>query len=122
TEAGPSAPSSSPSALRRSPSHRTGSSQAVCQHVTWLFPSSEHREENFAAHVRFTRFVVGHDSLRRRQHRNSKPVVHPRQVLDRGVNPTPRLRYPLDLANNRLAVEIFQFDLELAAARGMLHA
>src|ERR1700755_941675 len=70
-------------------------------------PSSEHREENFTAHIRVARVVVGHDSLRRRQHRNSEPVVHARQVLDRGVNPPPRLRYPLDLANDRLPLEKF---------------
>src|SRR6202140_4138596 len=85
-------------------------------------PSSEHREENFAAHVGVTRLVVSHNSLRRRQNRNAETVVHARQVLDRGVNPPPRLRYPLDLANHRLAVEIFQLDLELAAAGSVLDA
>src|SRR5260370_7362592 len=66
----------------------------------------EHREENFAAHIRVARIVVGHDSLRRRQHRNSETVVHARQALHRGVNPPPRLRYPLDLPYPRLAPEI----------------
>src|ERR1700736_4790481 len=97
-------------------------SQAACRYVTWLIPSSEHREENFAAHIRVARVVVSHNSLRRRQHRNSETVVHARQILHRGVNPPPRLRYPLDLANHRLAVEILQLDLKLAAARGMLAA
>src|SRR5579859_1763165 len=50
-------------------------------------PFSEHREENFAAHIRVARVVVSHDSLRRRQHRNAETVVHARQVLHRGVNP-----------------------------------
>src|ERR1700736_2581882 len=86
------------------------------------YPSSEHREENFAAHIRVARGVVSHDSLRRRQHRNAETVVHARQVLHRGVNPPTRLRDPLDLANDGLAVEIFQLDLELAAAGGMLDA
>src|SRR5437660_12471824 len=99
-----------------------GPSQAACRYVTWLNPSSEHREENFAAHIRVARVVVGHDSLRRRQHQNAEAVVHARQVLHRGVNPPSRLRYPLDLADHRLAVEIFQLDLELAAPRGMLDA
>src|SRR5262249_4768309 len=47
---------------------------------------------------------------------------HARQVLHRGVNAAARLGHPLDLANDRLAVEIFQLDLELAAARGMFDA
>src|ERR1700681_3812431 len=85
-------------------------------------PSSEHREENFAAHIRVARFVVSHNSLRRRQHRNSETVVHARQVLHRGINASPRLRYPLNLANPRLTVEILQLDLKLAAAAGMLDA
>src|SRR6476659_10693069 len=85
-------------------------------------PSSEHRKENFAAHIRVARLVVGHNSLRRRQHRNSQTVIDARQVLHRGVNPPPRLRYPLDLADYRLAVEILQLDLKLAAARGMFDA
>src|SRR5205823_12252704 len=87
-----------------------------------LNPSSEHREENFAAHIRVTRGVVSHDSLRRRQYRNAETVVHPRQVLHRGVNPPARLGDPLNLANDGLAVEIFQLDLELAAARSMFDA
>src|SRR5215213_5616809 len=87
-----------------------------------LIPSSEHREENFAAHVGVARLVVSHNSLRCGQHRNSETVVHARQVLHRGIDSPPRLRYPLDLANYRLAVEIFQFDLKLAAAGSMLDA
>src|SRR3954464_7412081 len=81
---------------------------------------SEHREENFAAHVRFTRTVVSHDSLRCRQHRNAESVIDPRQVLHRGVNATPGLGDSLDLADDGLAVEILQLDLDLAAARGVL--
>src|SRR4051812_23521601 len=87
-----------------------------------LIPSSEHREENFAAHVGVARLVVSHNSLWRGQHRNPETVVHTRQVLHRGINSPPRLRYPLDLANNRFAVEVFEFDLKLAAARSMLDA
>src|SRR3954466_7634613 len=87
-----------------------------------LYPFSEHREENFAAHIRVARVVVSHDSLRRRQHRNAETVVDPRQVLHRGVYAPAGLRHPLDLADDGLAVEIFQLNLELAAPGGMLHA
>src|SRR6185437_3349051 len=85
-------------------------------------PSSEHREENFAAHIRVTRFVVSHDSLGCRQNRNSETVVDARQVLHRGVNAASRLGDALDLADHGLAVKILQLDLELAAAGGMLDA
>src|SRR4051812_45333698 len=85
-------------------------------------PSSEHGEENFAAHVGVTRLVVSHDSLRRRQHGNAEPVIYARQILHRGIDSPPRLGHPLDFANDRLAVEIFQLDLELATAGGMLNA
>src|SRR5579871_1638288 len=77
--------------------------------------SSEHRKENLAAHIRVARVVVSHDSLRRRQHRNAEPVVDARQVLHRGVDPPTGLGDALDLADHGFAVEIFQFDLELAA-------
>src|SRR5215471_9009230 len=84
------------------------------------FPYLEHREENFAAHIRVARLVVGHDSLRRRQHRDAETVVDPRQVLHRSVDAPAGLGDPLDLADDRLAIEIFQLDLELVAPRGML--
>src|SRR3954471_5578216 len=90
--------------------------------VTGLLPIrdmvdlSEHRKENFAAHIRVARVVVSHDSLGCRQNGNAETIVDPRQVLDRGVNPSPGLRDPLDFADDRLAIEIFQLDLELAAS------
>src|SRR3954453_22051009 len=81
---------------------------------------SEHRKEDFTAHVRFTRTVVGHDPLRRRQHRNTESVIDPRKSLHRGVDATPGLGDTFDLADDGLAVEILQLDLDLAAARGVL--
>src|ERR1700751_3287791 len=81
---------------------------------------SEHREEDFAAHIRVARGVVSHDPLRRRQHQNAESIVDPRQVPYRGVDATPGLGDPLDLADDRLAVEILQLDLDLAAAGLML--
>src|SRR3954468_18095956 len=85
-------------------------------------PSSEHREENFAAHIRVARAMGGHNSLWRGQHRNSKTVVHARQALQRSANSAPRLRHPLDFANDRGTVEMLEFDLKLAAAGRMLDA
>jgi hypothetical protein len=63
------------------------------------------------------RLVVRHHALRRREDRHAEAVVDPRHVLDRGVDAPARLRDTLDLADHRLAVEILQLDLELAAAR-----
>ena len=79
-----------------------------------LNPSSEHREENFPADVRFARIMVSHDALRRRQHRNAETVIHAREGLHRGVNAAARLGHPSDVANDRRAVEVLQLDLELA--------
>src|SRR5215831_12664713 len=81
----------------------------------------EHREEYLAADVRLARVMVGHDSLRRRQYRDAKTIVDPWQVLDGSVDPPSGLGDPLDLADHRLAVEIFQLDLEFVAPRRMLH-
>ncbi len=86
-----------------------------------ILPSSEHREENFAAHIRVTRVVVSHNSLRCRQHRNAETV--PSRAA--GSSPEaytrrPGFEDPLDFADNRLAIEIFQFDLKLVVTAGML--
>ena len=43
---------------------------------------SEHRAENFAAHVLLASIVVGHHALGRRQDRDAETVVHARQLLD----------------------------------------
>src|SRR5262245_16455941 len=81
---------------------------------------SEHRAEDFSAHVVVARVVIGHDALGRGEDRNAQSIVHPRQRLHRGIDPPSRLRHPRDLADDRRAVEIFQLDLELLAAVRML--
>src|SRR5258708_13975129 len=82
---------------------------------------SEHRAQDLAADVLIARVVVGHDALGRRQDRHAEPVVDARQGLDRGVDPPSRLRHPGNLADHRLAVEIFQLDLEFGAALSLFH-
>src|SRR5215831_1456606 len=76
---------------------------------------SKDRAENFSAHVVVARVVIGHHALGCRQDRNSQSVVHARETLDRGVDPPSRLRHPRNLADHRLAVGIFQLDLEFFA-------
>src|SRR5262245_56691671 len=78
--------------------------------------SSEHRAENFAAHVLLASIVVGHHALRRRKNRDTEAVVHARQRLDGRVDAAPGLRHALDLPDHRLAVEVFELDFELRAA------
>jgi hypothetical protein len=82
-------------------------------------PSLEHREENFAAHVRVARVVVSHDPF----------GVDRTEMPDRcgraaGSSPTRRPGGPASTRarspDDRLAVEILQLDLELVAAAGML--
>src|SRR5262249_19271347 len=80
----------------------------------------EHGAEDLSAHVVVAGVVIGHHALGRGQDRAPEPVVDARTLLHRGVDPPPRLRHPRNLADHRLAVEIFQLDLELAAAVGML--
>src|SRR5580704_7098223 len=60
--------------------------------------------------------MVSHDAFRRRDNGDAQSIVDARQVLDRGVDPAAGLGNPLDLADHRLAVEIFQLDLNLRAA------
>src|SRR5216683_567720 len=80
----------------------------------------EHGAENLSAHVVLAGIVIGHHALGRGQDRDAQPVIDAREGFHRGVDPPPRLRHPRNLADHRLAVEIFQLDLELPAAVGML--
>src|SRR5262245_37775375 len=60
--------------------------------------------------------MVGHHALRRRQNRDAEPVVDARQIAYRDVDAAAGLRYPRHFADHRLAFEILQLDLDLAAA------
>src|SRR5207244_8619045 len=79
--------------------------------------SSKHPTQHLAADLGDAGFVVRHDPARGRQDRDAQPVIDPRQIGQLGINPPPRLRYARDFADHRLAVDIFQFDLELGDAR-----
>src|ERR1700719_3160423 len=84
--------------------------------VFYRYGTSEHRAEDFAADIGVAGVVVGHDTLRRRDDGDTEAVVDARQVLHRGVDAAAGLGDALDLADHRLAVEIFQLDVELGAA------
>src|SRR6516225_2860410 len=81
---------------------------------------SEHRTKDFAADIGVAGGMIRHHALGRRHDGDAQAVVDARQVLHRHVDAPARLRHPLDLADHRLAVEIFELDLELAAAVAVL--
>src|SRR5712692_6099484 len=78
--------------------------------------SSEHPAQHLAADLGDARFIVRHDPARGRQDRYAQPVIDPRQIGQLGINPPPRLRNARDFADHWLAVDVFQFNLELGDA------
>src|SRR6516165_7873031 len=91
---------------------------------TGFFPTrdiSKHRTEDFAADILFARVVVRHYALRRRDDRNAQSIVHARQCFHRGIDAPGRFGDSCDLADHRLAVEIFELDLQLLASIGVLY-
>src|SRR6266851_592889 len=84
--------------------------------------SSEYPAEHLAADLGDARFIVRHDPVRGRQDRYAKPVIDPRQIRQSGIDPPTRLRDAGDFADHRLAVDIFQLDLELGDTRTNLLA
>ncbi len=80
----------------------------------------EDRAEDLSANVVVARVVIGHHPLRGGDDRDAQSIVHARQRLHRDVNAPPRLRHPRDLADDRLAVEILELDLELFVAARVL--
>src|SRR5262249_48021837 len=91
---------------------------------TGFFPTrdiSKHRAEDFAADILVARVVVRHYALRRRDDGNAQPIVHARQRFHRSIDASSRLGDSRNLADHRLAVEIFELDLQLLASIGVLH-
>src|SRR5258708_39079077 len=81
----------------------------------------EHRAEDFPADIGVAGIVVRHHALGRGQDRDAKAVIDARQCLHRGIDATAGLRNAGDFPDHRLAVEIFQLDLELRVSVRMLH-
>src|SRR5258708_32308779 len=78
---------------------------------------SEYPAQHLAANLGGAGFVVRHDAARRRQDRDAEPVIDPRQVDELGINPPAWLGEAGDLADHRLPVDIFQFDLSFGGGR-----
>src|SRR5829696_9222142 len=78
--------------------------------------SSEYPAPHLAADFGGAGLVVRHDAARRRQDRDAEPVIDPRQIRELRIDPPARLRDARDLADHRLAVDVFQLDLELRDA------
>src|SRR5580704_3170875 len=92
----------------------------IAQFRFFVRAPSEDGAEDLAADVVLARGVVSHDALRRRDDRNAEPVADARHGVDGRVDPAPRLRDALDLADDRLVIEILQLDLELGATVGVI--
>src|SRR5215470_758808 len=84
--------------------------------------SSEHAAENFAADIGRARLVVRHDAPRRGQDRDAETVVDARNLRHLGIDPTARPGDARDLADRRMALVIFELDLELDRAALLIAA
>src|SRR5258708_3981198 len=78
--------------------------------------TSEHAAEDVAGDIGGPGLVIRHHAARRRQDGDAQPVIDARQVGDLGIDAPARLRHAGDLADHRLAVDIFELDLELGDA------
>src|SRR5215218_8335400 len=81
-----------------------------------LLRRSEDLAEHFAADVLLTCLMVRHHALWRGQDHDTEAVGDLRHGVNRGVHTTAGLRHPLDTPDHRLAIEVFQLDLELGTA------
>src|ERR1051325_11485465 len=78
--------------------------------------ASEHSAQHLAADIGGAGFVVGQDTARSGQDRDAEPARDARQVHELRINAAAGLRDARNLANDRLAIDVFQFDLELGDA------
>src|SRR5579864_614861 len=84
--------------------------------------SSKHPAQHLAADLGDAGLAVRHDAARRRQDRDAEAVIDPRQVDELRINAAARFRHARNLADHRLAIDVFQFDLELGHAGAHLLA
>src|SRR5665213_2090846 len=78
--------------------------------------TSEDAAQDLAADIGGAGLVVRHDAARRRENGDAESVIDARQVGDARVDAPARLRHPGDLLDDRLAIGIFELDLELGNA------
>src|ERR1700744_4491899 len=77
---------------------------------------SEYLTEHFAADVLFAGCAVCHHALRRRNNRKAEALAVRLELGRAGVHAAARRRDALQLANDRLAFVILEFDLDFLAA------
>src|SRR6185312_4945354 len=80
-------------------------------------PSSEYPAQHLAADLGDAGFAVRHDPARGRQDGDAQAVIDPRQVGELGIDAAAGLRHARDLADHRLAIDVFQLDLQLRDSR-----
>src|SRR5262245_1763275 len=85
-------------------------------------PRSKHVAEDLAANVLLARPGVRHHALGSRQDGDAEAVGHARQIAYRLIDAPAGGRHAADLADGRLAVGVFQFDLELGETVLMVDA
>src|SRR5437879_11764606 len=90
-------------------------------HFNFTAFTLEYRAEDFSADIGVAGVVVGHHALGRGTDSDAKAVIDARQRLHRGIDATAGLRHAGNFPDYRLAVEIFQLDLELRLSVRMLH-
>src|SRR5580704_6438460 len=77
-------------------------------------------EEHFAAGASRARLPVGHDPLRRRDHRHPQTAQHLRQLVLAAIDAQPRTADALDAVDDRTALVVLQLDGQsLVRARGI---
>src|SRR5580700_7188717 len=81
---------------------------------------SEHPTQHFADNIGGARLGIAHHAARRGQDRDAKPSIHPRQLLDPGIDPPAWLGDARDLLDDRFAGVIFQLDPQLRHTRAKL--
>src|SRR5262249_47976031 len=86
------------------------------------FPRSAPPAKGPPANVLLARPGTRHHALGRREDGNAEPVGHARQIAHRLIDAPARGGHAADLANGRLAIGVFEFDLEFGEAVLMVDA
>src|SRR6266513_947927 len=77
---------------------------------------SEHAAQHLAADIGGAGFVVGQNAARGRQDRDAEPAIDTRQIDKLRVDTAAGFGDARNLPDDRLAIDVFQFDLELGDA------
>ena len=86
-------------------------------HIVFLIPPGQNTRHSTSPPTLAARASLSDMTpARGRQDRDPEPVIDARQVADLRIDAPPRFRDPRDLADHRLAIDVFQLDLELGDA------